>query len=537
MDSLLLSIDPREPLWIGFAFACGLLVSHIGLPPLVGFLLAGFVLNAAGAEGGDFLRITADLGVTLLLFTIGLKLRVKALLPPYIWGVAILHMTLVVGLMTLFVLFLASFSLPLVSGINLQTALIIAFALTFSSTVFAVKILDQVGSSGSFYGLIAIGVLIMQDIAAVAFLAVSAGKLPSLWAFGLLALIPLRYLLFAILSRTGHGELLVLYGFVLALGGADLFELVNLKGDLGALVVGMLLAGHPKSNEMAKNLLGFKELFLVGFFLSVGMAVPPSWNAILLACLFLLVLPIKTALYFGLFAAFKLRASTSWRSSLVLANYSEFGLIVGSVSVAAGWLAAEWMAVFAILLSLSFIGAAPIIDNGERLYTLWRPRFKRMERKQRLTGEEDIQVGDVQVLVFGMGRVGSSVYDSLAVDFPGKVLGVDMDDFQVERRLAQGQQVVKGDATNPDFWSRAPDLAAKLKWVILALPRHPANLAAAERLREIGFEGRIASTSKFKDEISSLKKLGVNFVFNIYTEAGKGFAEDLKQHFNTLDKA
>ncbi|MCG8037929.1 MAG: NAD-binding protein, partial [Candidatus Thiodiazotropha taylori] len=234
---------------------------------------------------------------------------------------------------------------------------------------------------------------------------------------------------------------------------------------------------------------------------------------------------------------FKLRASTSWRSSLVLANYSEFGLIVGSVSVAAGWLAAEWMAVFAILLSLSFIGAAPIIDNGERLYTLWRPRFKRMERKQRLTGEEDIQVGDVQVLVFGMGRVGSSVYDSLAVDFPGKVLGVDMDDFQVERRLAQGQQVVKGDATNPDFWSRAPNLAAKLKWVILALPRHPANLAAAERLREIGFEGRIASTSKFKDEISSLKKLGVNFVFNIYTEAGKGFAEDLKQHFNTLDKA
>ncbi|MCG7900319.1 MAG: cation:proton antiporter, partial [Candidatus Thiodiazotropha weberae] len=145
MDSLLLSIDPREPLWIGFAFACGLLVSHIGLPPLVGFLLAGFMLNAAGAEGGDFLRITADLGVTLLLFTIGLKLRLKVLLPPHVWGVAILHMALVVGLMTLFVVFLSSFGLPLVSGIELQTALIIGFALTFSSTVFAVKSLDQAG--------------------------------------------------------------------------------------------------------------------------------------------------------------------------------------------------------------------------------------------------------------------------------------------------------------------------------------------------------------------------------------------------------
>lgn len=536
MDSILLSIDPREPLWIAIAFACGFLVNRIGLPPLIGFLLAGFMLNAAGAEAGEFLRVIADLGVTLLLFTIGLKLRLKALLPPYIWGVASLHMALVTGLMTLFVLFLSALGLPLVAGVDLQTALIIAFALTFSSTVFAVKILDQAGAGGSFYGLIAIGILIMQDIAAVVFLAASVGKLPSLWALGLLALIPLRYVLFAILSRAGHGELLVLFGIVLALGGADLFELVNLKGDLGALVVGMLLANHPKANEMAKNLLSFKELFLVGFFLSVGMAAPPSWNAILLASMFILVLPIKTALYFGLLAAFKLRASTSWRSSLVLANYSEFGLIVGSVAVASGWLSPEWMAVFAILLSMSFIGAAPIIDNGERLYALWRPRFKRMERIKRLSVEEDIHTGDVEILIFGMGRVGSAVYDSLEIENPDKVLGVDVNQYQVDKHLAERHQVFVGDATNPDFWSRVPGLADKLKWVILALPQHQANLSAAERLREIGFKGQIASTSRFPDEIKALEKLGVDFVFNLYSEAGKGFAADLKQHFTALGK-
>ncbi len=537
MDSILLSIDPREPIWVAVAFTCGFLVSRVGLPPLLGFLLAGFMLNAAGAESGEFLSVTADLGVTLLLFTIGLKLRLKKLLPPYIWGVASLHMVLTVGLMTLFVLFLSALGLPLVSDVELKTALIIAFALTFSSTVFAVKILEQAGASGSFYGLIAIGVLIMQDIAAVIFIAVSAGKSPSIWAFALLALIPLRHLLYSILSRVGHGELLVLFGIALALGGAHLFELVNLKGDLGALIVGMLLADHAKADEMSKNLLSLKELFLVSFFLSVGMAVPATWNATLLASLFILALPLKTALYFGLFGAFKLRASTSWRSSLVLANYSEFGLIVGSVSVAAGWLAPEWLAVFAILLSMSFIGAAPIIDNGERLYALWRPRFKQMERKQRLADEEDIATGDVEILVFGMGRVGSAVYDSLATQYPNKVLGVDMDNDQVEKYLARGEQVVIGDATNPDFWSRAPGLADKLKWVILALPKHPANLAAAERLREIKFDGRIASTTKFQDEIASLKQLGVDYVFNIYAEAGKGFALDLKQQINTLEKA
>ncbi len=532
MDSILLSVDPREPLWIGMAFTFGLMVSRVGLPPLVGFLAAGFFLNSFGIEESDLLNVTADLGITLLLFTIGLKLRVRKLLPAHIWGVATLHMALTVALMTLFVLFLASHGLPLVAGIDLQTALIIAFALTFSSTVFAVKILDQAGASGSFYGFIAIGVLIMQDIAAVIFLAVSAGKSPSIWAIGLLGLIPLRSLLLAVLSRVGHGELLVLFGIVLALGGADLFELVNLKGDLGALIAGMLLAGHPKANEMAKNLLRLKELFLVSFFLSVGMAAPVSWQAVLLASLFILVLPIKTALYFGLFGAFKLRASTSWRTSLVLANYSEFGLIVGSVSVTAGWLPAEWMAVFALLLSMSFIGAAPIINNGEHLYARWRPRFKHLERKTRLPDEQDIHTGDVDILVFGMGRVGSAAYDSLATQYPGKVLGADVDLNQIEKHLDQGRQVVMGDATNPDFWLRAPGLADKLKWVILALPQHPANLAAAERLQEIKFRGKIASTTKFHDEIESLQNLGVEFVFNIYAEAGKGFAVDLRQYIN-----
>ena len=160
-----------------------------------------------------------------------------------------------------------------------------------------------------------------------------------------------------------------------------------------------------------------------------------------------------------------------------------------------------------------------------------------MERKQRLADEEDIATGDVEILVFGMGRVGSAVYDSLATQYPNKVLGVDMDNDQVEKYLARGEQVVIGDATNPDFWSRAPGLADKLKWVILALPKHPANLAAAERLREIKFDGRIASTTKFQDEIASLKQLGVDYVFNIYAEAGKGFALDLKQQINTLEKA
>ena len=228
MESILLAIDPRDPLWIGIAFMCGLAVRLIGLPPLVGFLVAGFLLNIAGAEGGEFLHITADLGVTLLLFTIGLKLRLQSLARPEVWGVAVIHMSVMTALLAGFVLLLATTGLPLFSTVDGTTALLIGFVLSFSSTVFAVKILDELGMSASRHGRLAIGVLIIQDIAAVAFLAASTGNLPSIWALALVLLIPLRHLLHLLLARTGHGELLILYGIVLAIGGADLFELVGM---------------------------------------------------------------------------------------------------------------------------------------------------------------------------------------------------------------------------------------------------------------------------------------------------------------------
>ena len=90
---------------------------------------------------------------------------------------------------------------------------------------------------------------------------------------------------------------------------------------------------------------------------------------------------------------------------------------------------------------------------------------------------------------------------------------------------------MQGDGTNPDFWSRASGLAGELEWVILAMPVHQANMAAAEHLRDIGYAGRIASTTKYTDEAAELERLGVEFTFNVYDEAGTGFAGNLRRRF------
>ncbi len=530
MDPQLLSINHTDPLWLGIAFLFGLATRTVGLPPMVGFLLAGFMLNMLNVEGGDFLNAVADLGITLLLFSIGLKLKLKSLARPEVWGVASIHMAAVSVVIAGLVLVLSVFGLPLLSEVSLTQALLIGFALSFSSTVFAVKILDELGAATARHGNIALGVLVVQDIAAVVFIAASVGKVPSVWAIALLAMIPFRFVLFKILERVGHGELLILFGITLALVGANLFELVGIKGDVGALLFGMLLANHRNAGELAKALLGFKELFLVGFFLSVGMTALPGFAEIAIALIFLLFLPVKVAMYYGLFNFFNLRASTSWRTSLNLANYSEFGLIVGALAASAGWLPKEWLAVFAVLLSISIIVSAPLVNVRDRIYQDWRPNLKRFERPNRLEGEEDLDLAHVKAVVFGMGRMGTSAYTAMEPDYEGKIVGVEMDQDKVNQHCENGRHVVSGNATNPDFWTRSPDLIDGLEWVLLTLSSHKANILAATHLREAGYKGHIAAVTQFRDEVEELVEAGADHTFDIYAEAGLGFANELR-HF------
>ena len=210
----------------------------------------------------------------------------------------------------------------------------LAFALSFSSTVFVVKSLEDKGEMKSLHGRIAIGILIMQDLAAVIFLVASTGKIPSPWALLLLLLIPIRPVFHYILQKTGHGELLILYGLVLALGGAELFEMGGVKDDLGALIMGVLISTHPKANEMAKSMLGFKDLFLVGFFLTIGMSGQLSLEVLIIGLLLVPFIFIKSALFFTLMTRFNLRSRTSLLATLNLTNYSEFGLIVVAIGAA-----------------------------------------------------------------------------------------------------------------------------------------------------------------------------------------------------------
>lgn len=460
-----------------------------------------------------------------MLFTIGVKLRLRTLARPEIWAGTSLHTLTVIlffGPVLLGVGALAGHA----AGLGWQAALLLAFALSFSSTVFAVKSLEESGDLGAMHGRVAIGILIMQDILAVLFLTFSTGKIPSLWAIALLtALLFGRKWIGALIGRSGHGEMIALCGLFLALVlGAKGFDSVGLKADLGALFVGVLVGSHPRAKEVSKSLMGLTDILLVGFFLQIGLKGALSVEGVLWALVMLAILPLKSLAFFGLLTRFHLRARTSWMAGLTLSTYSEFGLIVMALGVANGWISSEWLVAMALSISLSILIVAPLSRRAEELYDPISDFLKRFETAGQHPDDLPIQTNGERIAIFGMGRVGLAAYNSLQTKFPGRVIGFDRDPAALEAHQLAGRNVLLADATDSDFWERV-SVKENIDLVVLAMPKHSANVHAAQTLKRHQFEGIVTATGKFDDEVRELRELGLDTAFNLYSEAGSGFAE------------
>jgi glutathione-regulated potassium-efflux system ancillary protein KefC len=515
-----------DPAFLLAPLVGGLLALALRLPPLVGFLAAGFVLSALGFSATPALEAVADIGVTLLLFTIGLKLNVRTLLRGEVWGTATLHMIASTALFVGFLGVVKFVGFALLADAEWQTLLVLAFALSFSSTVFAVKVLEERSESRSLYGRIAIGVLIMQDIFAVVYIGFSSGEPPSLWALLLVLLIPAARPLRALLARLGHGEMQVLYGVALALVlGYALFELVGLKGDLGALVIGMLLAPHPAAEGMSKALFNLKELLLVGFFLSVGLVGVPTPEMFGMAALLLLALPLKSLLFLALFSRFRLRHRTTVLSTLALTNYSEFGLIVAVLAAGQGLLGDEWLVVLSLSVAMSFAISAVLNSRSESIYVGLSPRLRDTPPEELIPEDRPIELGEARAVVLGVGRVGRRAYLRLRDHYGLSVLGVENDAVKAAALRADGFNVVDGDAVDSDFWDKLVLREEQIDVILLAMPHHFGNLSALKQLNTRVFTCTIAAAVTYSEEIEPLRQSGAHAVYHLYDQAGSALAD------------
>lgn len=509
------------------AFGFGFLANAVRLPLLVGYLAAGFVLHAFGYETTEGIQLIADVGVLLLLFGIGLKLRFSTLVRPVVWAGATIHMAMTTAVIGALLLGLGALGLPLAVGLSTGQAALAGFAFSFSSTVFAVKALEQRNEATSLQGTIAIGVLVIQDIFAVAFLTLAVDTPPSIWAIPVvIAVLAAKPLYGWLLDRSGHGELLLLLGLALAIGvGAESFDAVGLKPDLGALVVGFSLASHPRAAELAETLLGFKDILLIGFFFTIGLGGAPQPAAIAVALVVLLVLPVKTAGFLWLISRFHYRARTGWHASITLATYSEFGLIVAVLGVDRGLLDQQWTSAIAVAVAVSFAVVAPLNTARYRVYSRFSQQLLVLERSPIESEDALIDPQGAQIMVFGMGRVGAGAYDELVARRGEVVLGVDRHAASVAANDAEGRRVIRGDALDLEFWGKL-QLQPSIGLVVLAMSDHAANLEAVRRVNSFLPDAKIAATASYPDDVAQLERAGVDVARNLYGEAGQGLADD-----------
>ncbi len=504
-------------------FAAGLLSLAIRLPPLVGFLAAGFILNGLGVPEITGLDIISDLGVTLMLFAIGLKLNVKSLLGKEVWLTATAHMVGSVAVGSAFLGLLAWLGVLTVS--SLPIIAVLAFALSFSSTVFVIKILQDRGDELTLYGRIAIGVLIVQDIAAVVFISISRGTPPSPWAFGLIILVPLLWWIFKRFDRFGRAEMQALFGILMAfVPGYALFEYLGLHGSLGALVMGMVLASYPGANQLSRSLFTMKELLLIGFFVSIGYTGLPDPQNVLVGLLLLLVLPLQGIGYWALLWAQGMRHRTGLLTGLLLANYSEFGLIVAAMGVEAGWLPAHWLVTIAIAVAASFVVSAVANPRNTSSLSRFANRLRSRPPEKLHRHDRPIPIADAEALILGMGRVGTAAYIQLSGEYSMNALGVEHNPQRVVALRRDQFNVVEGDATDTDFWDRVAQ-NHRIEIIVLTMPSQHANTDALRAIREREFGGTVAAVALYQSDVEELHEWDIDVVVHMYGGAGRDLAD------------
>lgn len=504
-----------EVICISFAFFFGLGVRQVGLPPLVGFLAAGFAVNAFGPglglpeETGGILKYVSHLGVLLLLFAVGLKLRLEQVIQPQVLGGALIHFAITAAVFTL--------GLALFLQLDWNTAVLLAMALSFSSTVFSAKILESKRDLSAFYGRTAIGILIVQDIIALVVLGIWGGQTPTIWALGVFAIPLLRPVLHWLLDFTGHDELLVLMGMLLALvvGGMG-FESVGLSSEIGALVMGLMLSTHHRAKELSEAIWGLKEVFLVGFFLQIGMSGLPDLGDLAFAMAFALILPLKGVLFFFILILFRLRARTSFLAAASLTAYSEFGLIVAAAVLP------DWLVPLAVAVSLSFVVSAPLNRLAQQIFERYEDRLQWFEPSRVHRDELPTDLGSARVLILGMGRTGTAAYDHLSPSCD-QIVAIDADTYKTDAHRKAGRNALFADVEDAGFW-RGLDVS-QLEAVILAMDSVEAKECSARALRRNGFEGPIVSHALFEEHIERLKSAGATHTYLTMNQAGMGLAD------------
>lgn len=519
--------------YIGMLMRQPLVVSFI----LVGIFVGPSFLNIAQAS--EHIDLLAHLGISLLLFVVGLKLDLHLIRTmgkvAAMTGLGQVTFTSVVG-----------FGLCHLIGYSMVESTYIAIALTFSSTIIIVKLLSDKGEADSLYGRVALGMLIVQDlVVVVVMIALSAfsgvgersigAELVYVAIKGIILLgglgLFMRFVVNGLLDKLAHSqELLVLFAISWAVALSALCDWLGFSKELGAFLAGMTLASSQYREIMGANLKGLRDFMLLFFFIGLGSQIiiqelgAHMLPAVLLSLFVLIGNPIIIML---IMKRMGYRMRTSFMTGMTVAQISEFSLIFMALGLQLGHVESEIMGLVTLVGLITIAISTYMILYSNELYDFMDPWLSYFDKKtpqsEPGSGGDDSEDGVYDVIIFGLGRYGSNIARGLRQNGV-TVLGVDFDPDLVRQWQKKGHAACYGDANDLHFPESLP--LGTAKWVISALPPPRSTMTEGNlqitllhALREHNYAGKVAVTAHTPSSVSALKRAGANLVLLPFHDA------------------
>lgn len=536
MDAWTLVLD--FVLLLGAALLMGILFGRLRQNPIGGYLMTGILLGPSGlgiVRSGDAIEIIAELGVALLLFTIGLEFswkRLRAFGKLAAWG----------GTLQI-VLTLALFAVPgVLAGLPAEEAVIASAAVALSSTAVTLRVLTDRGELDSLHGRNALGILLLQDLAVVPLvLLVSAlsgegDHWSSLREFGLrvfqglLLVVAMVIASRFVLPRLLHAassfrirDLPILLAVAVFLGAAWAAHALGLSPILGTFVAGMLLAETPFAEQIRADVVPLRAAFVTVFFASIGMLVKlPSAPMGAWALGFALLIVTGKAAVVALVVRLLGRPSTeAWRTGFALAQIGEFSFLLIGMASRVGLISEG---VFQVLLSaalLTLFATPYLIAAAPRLAGILTRRSARRVPDELPTGTPARD----RVIVVGFGPAGRSVVQALQeAAMPFIVLELNPNTVGAFRSELP---IMLGDATQPEILEHVG--LADAGAFVVTLPDSQAVRLIARQAKLLAPQVPVIARARHHIHVPDLLEAGANQVADEEEIIGHELARRLRE--------
>ncbi|MDP2256351.1 MAG: cation:proton antiporter [Polaromonas sp.] len=536
------------------AFA-GALFVRLRQPVLIAYIVVGIALGPTGfglVAAHDQIDLLAQIGVTVLLFVVGLKLDLNHLR-------RIGTVALATGLGQLGFTVAFGFALILLLGKAPMEALYVAVALTFSSTIIIVKLLSDKREIDSLHGRIAVGFLIVQDVAVViAMMAMSAFRgsggpdgqaalgdvvLSIAWRLGAVA--ALMYVLMrwplpkVVAAMARSQELLLVFAVAWGVALAALGQWAGFSKEAGAFLAGFSLASTPYREAMNARLTGLRDFLLLFFFIDLGAKLDFSTlgaeiaPAILLSLFVLIGNPLIVMAIMGYMGY---RKRTGFLAGLTVAQISEFSIVFVAMGISLGHIGVETLGLTTLVGLVTITVSTYMILYSQPLYARlapWLTVFERQRPFRELAVERQRRSGEqVEAIVFGLGRYGSRLLAQLRAAGV-EAIGVDFDPEAVRELRRQRLPVHFGDGEDPDFVGSLP--LTQARWVITTFPQWESNRALLHALQAAQFNGCIVGAVRDVAHGRALEAAGVKYILNPFDDAADHAAQRLATQIHSKE--